>query len=43
MIVVYIIAKNIMRLKKGETPGCSCGCSGCSTQGGCHSDVPEKK
>ncbi len=33
-LVVWIIIKKIIRLKKGQTGGCGCGCRDCTA--GCH-------
>lgn|GEM_PF-2278653 len=34
-LVFLIIARSIIKIRKGESGGCSCGCSGCSMDCDC--------
>lgn len=37
-IVIRIIVKQVKKVKNGES-GCGCGCSGCSSQKACNSEI----
>ncbi len=37
-ILGLIIYRSVKRMRRGETPGCNCGCSGCPSQSSCHKE-----